>query len=94
MIRIENLHVHYETPEGSVHPVRGVGLEVQQGQFYTLLGPSGCGKTTTLRALAGLEAPADGEITIGDEVVYSAARNLSVPPYKRDIGMVFHPYAI
>ncbi len=57
MIDIRNLHVHYQSSEGSVHAVRGINIKVEEGQFYTMLGPSGCGKTTTLRCLAGLERP-------------------------------------
>jgi iron(III) transport system ATP-binding protein len=94
MISIRNLHVHYETEQGRVHAVRGINVEVQQGQFYTLLGPSGCGKTTTLRSVAGLETPDEGEISIGDEMVFSSSQRIAVPPYKRDIGMVFQSYAI
>jgi iron(III) transport system ATP-binding protein len=94
MIRIDNLHLRYRTDRGEVHAVRGISLQVNQGQFYTLLGPSGCGKTTTLRSVAGLETPDSGEIFIGDDLVFSSSRRLSVPPYKRDIGMVFQSYAI
>src|ERR1043165_1304085 len=50
MIRIEDLHVRYQTERGEVYAVRGIDLDVKQGQFFTLLGPSGCGKTTTLRS--------------------------------------------
>src|SRR5712692_5180563 len=94
MIRIRNLHVHYQTDQGRVHAVRGIDLEVQQGQFYTLLGPSGCGKTTTLRSVAGLETPDEGEIFVGDDLVFSSSQRIAGPPYKRDIGMVFQSYAI
>lgn len=94
MIRIKNLHVRYTSDRGVVHAVQGIDLSVEAGQFYTLLGPSGCGKTTTLRCLAGLEAATAGEIAIGGEVVYSSERRIAVPPYKRDIGMVFQSYAI
>lgn len=94
MIRVTNLNVRYETSEGAVHAVRGVDLDVPRGQFFTLLGPSGCGKTTTLRCLAGLETPDEGEIEIDGQAVFSAAKGIVVPPYKRDIGMVFQSYAI
>jgi iron(III) transport system ATP-binding protein len=94
MIRIRNLHVRYNTDQGAVHAVRGINIDVEQGQFYTLLGPSGCGKTTTLRCLAGLETPSEGEISIDGEAVYSSAQNRFVPPHKRPIGMVFQSYAI
>jgi iron(III) transport system ATP-binding protein len=94
MIRIENLSVSYNSAAGEVQAVRGVDIDIAAGQFYTLLGPSGCGKTTTLRCIAGLEQPTDGTITINGQVVFSARRQVMVPPYKRDIGMVFQSYAI
>ena len=94
MIKIHNLHMYYETERGRVHAVRGIELDIKQGEFFTLLGPSGCGKTTTLRAVAGLETPTEGEIFVGDDLVYSSAKNSFVPPYHRDIGMVFQSYAI
>jgi iron(III) transport system ATP-binding protein len=94
MIDIRNLHVHFRSSEGTVHAVRGVNIKVERGQFYTMLGPSGCGKTTTLRCLAGLERPSSAEISIDGQVVFSSERNVMIPPYKRDIGMVFQSYAI
>jgi len=94
MIRIENLHVFYQTERGAVHAVRGIDADIAQGQFFTLLGPSGCGKTTTLRSVAGLETPKQGRIFVGDDLVYSSEKKLVVPPYHRDIGMVFQSYAI
>lgn len=94
MIKIENLHMYYETDRGRVHAVRGISLVVEQGQFYTLLGPSGCGKTTTLRSVAGLETPDQGEIYVGDDLVFSSSKGIAMPPYRRDIGMVFQSYAI
>jgi len=94
MIRIQNLHMYYQTERGRVHAVRGIDLDIQQGQFFTLLGPSGCGKTTTLRSVAGLETPEEGEIFVGDDLVFSSTARKVVPPYSRDIGMVFQSYAI
>jgi iron(III) transport system ATP-binding protein len=94
MIKIHNLHMYYQTERGRVHAVRGIELDIEQGEFFTLLGPSGCGKTTTLRAVAGLETPTEGEIFVGDDLVYSSAKKTFVPPYHRDIGMVFQSYAI
>ena len=94
MIEIRGLHVRYQGDQGQVHAVRGIDLKVEEGQFYTMLGPSGCGKTTTLRCIAGLEAASEGEIVIAGTTVYSSSRGIMVPPYKRDIGMVFQSYAI
>jgi len=59
-----------------------------------LLGPSGCGKTTTLRCLAGLETPDDGQISFGDRTVFDSNKRLNVSPDKRNIGMVFQSYAL
>jgi iron(III) transport system ATP-binding protein len=59
-----------------------------------LLGPSGCGKTTTLRCVAGLERPDEGELEIAGQLVNSPVRRVYVPTERRDIGMVFQSYAI
>jgi ABC-type sugar transport system ATPase subunit len=70
------------------HAVRGVDLEVKEGEFIVLLGPSGCGKTTTLRMVAGLELATAGSIHLaGREVT-------GLPPSQRDVGMVFQFYAL
>ena len=63
-------------------------LEIQEGEFLTLLGPSGCGKTTTLRLIAGFIEPTEGKILLGDEDVTQVA------PQHREIGMVFQDYAL
>ena len=94
MIGIRNLTMTYRTAHGEHQAVKGVSLEIKQGQFYTLLGPSGCGKTTILRCVAGLEHPDGGEIEIGGRIVYSGEKRTWVPPHDRNIGMVFQSYAI
>ncbi len=68
--------------------VDNVSFEVKDGEFVILLGPSGCGKTTTLRCIAGLETPDEGEIYIGDKLVKD------LPPKDRDVTMVFQSYAL
>lgn len=73
---------------GDLTAVNNVSLEVQDGEFVALLGPSGCGKTTTLRLIAGLEVPDDGQIFIGEKEV------TRLPPRDRDIAMVFQDYAL
>jgi iron(III) transport system ATP-binding protein len=94
MIAIRDLAMTYRTSFGEHHAVRGVSIDVPQGEFYSLLGPSGCGKTTILRCVAGLERPDAGEISIGGEIVFSSERGIWVPPHLRNIGMVFQSYAI
>jgi iron(III) transport system ATP-binding protein len=74
--------------------VDGVSFEVPAGEIVVLLGPSGCGKTTTLRCVAGLEAPTSGTISIGGRVVTAPAQGVFVPPRSRNIGMVFQSYAV
>ncbi len=68
--------------------LKGVDLDIKEGEFYALLGPSGCGKTTTMRCIAGFETPTSGEILIGDKVVNN------VPANRRNCGMVFQSYAL
>ena len=78
----------------SVNAVDGVSFSVHSGEIFTLLGPSGCGKTTTLRLVAGLEEPDQGEILIDSVTVAAPLRGLFIPPEKRRLGMVFQSYAI
>ena len=73
---------------GAVTAVDRADLTVRDGELFTLLGPSGCGKTTLLRLLAGFYQPDSGEIQFGDRVVSG------LPPYERNIGMVFQNYAL
>jgi len=68
--------------------VAGIDLEIEAGEFFTLLGPSGSGKTTTLRMIAGFEDPTGGEIELAGEDVSG------VPPYERAVNTVFQDYAL
>jgi iron(III) transport system ATP-binding protein len=90
VIDVDDLQVRY----GEVLAVRGVSFSVGHGELVTLLGPSGCGKTTTLRAIAGLEKPSGGSISLDGNAVYSAAQRRNVPTEKRGVSMVFQSYAI
>ncbi len=79
---------------GDVIAVNDVSLIIEPRTFLTLLGPSGCGKTTLLRCISGLEDPDEGEIYIGDRLIYSHVKGISVPPGQRELGMVFQNYAL
>jgi iron(III) transport system ATP-binding protein len=78
----------------TIRAAQEVSFVVPQGKLFTLLGPSGCGKTTTLRSIAGLERPRAGEITVGNDVIYSSRKGIFIPPNRRGLGMVFQSYAI
>ena len=73
---------------GTTHVIRGVSVDIADGEFCVLVGPSGCGKSTLLRMIAGLEEIGEGEIDIGGRVVNN------IPPKERDIAMVFQNYAL
>jgi ABC-type Fe3+/spermidine/putrescine transport system ATPase subunit len=79
---------------GDFTAVDRMSFTLSEGEFFTLLGPSGCGKTTTLRLVAGLEEPDDGEILLNGAPIAAPRRGLFVPPDKRQMGMVFQSYAI
>ena len=93
-IRVEGLTKHYVSEGRSVKALDQVDLVIPANQIFTLLGPSGCGKTTLLRCIVGLETPDDGEIRIGDQVVWSRRQGIAVPTEQRGLGMVFQTYAI
>jgi multiple sugar transport system ATP-binding protein len=73
---------------GGTHVIRGVSVDIADGEFAVLVGPSGCGKSTLLRMIAGLEEITGGEIEIGGRIVNR------MPPKERDIAMVFQNYAL
>jgi multiple sugar transport system ATP-binding protein len=79
---------HVSKQYGAVPVIHGVSVDIEDGEFVTLVGPSGCGKSTLLRMLAGLEDISSGEIRIGGRLVNDVA------PKERDIAMVFQSYAL
>jgi spermidine/putrescine transport system ATP-binding protein len=88
---VAQVDVHLERVTKQFHDVTAVddlSLEINRGEFFSLLGPSGCGKTTTLRMIGGFELPTAGLIRLGDTDV------TSLPPYKRDVNTVFQNYAL
>ena len=74
--------------DGKVLVVKDLQLDIEEGEFVTMLGPSGSGKTTCLMMLAGFETPTNGEIYLDGNAISS------IPPHKRGIGMVFQNYAL
>ena len=73
---------------GDMVAVDRLTLDIQDGEFFSLLGPSGCGKTTTLRMIGGFEEPTSGLIELqGEDVTW-------LPPFKRNVNTVFQNYAL
>src|SRR5580693_3083479 len=87
MANVTLRHIRKAYPNG-FEAIKGVDVEVGDGQFCVLVGPSGCGKSTLLRMVAGLETVTSGEIEIGGRLVNQ------VEPADRDIAMVFQNYAL
>ncbi len=73
---------------GDAAAVDDLSLDIQEGEFFSMLGPSGCGKTTTLRMIGGFEEPTYGTVYLGGRDV------TTLPPYKRDVNTVFQSYAL
>jgi iron(III) transport system ATP-binding protein len=94
MISVAGLIKSFQSKSESVLAVNEVTFEVGAGEMVTLLGPSGCGKTTTLRLVAGLERPDKGRIAVGGRAMVDTAASVFVPPYRRNLGMVFQSYAV
>ncbi len=84
-VRFENVDKSYD---GKQLVVKGLDLDIAEGEFVTMLGPSGSGKTTCLMMLAGFETPTNGQIYLDNKVISD------IPPHKRGIGMVFQNYAL
>jgi len=95
-VSLRQVHKTYGSGAQSHHALRGVSLDLADGEFVALLGPSGSGKTTLLRTIAGLEGIDGGEILIGSDVVSSALPSARhhVPPEGRQVSVVFQSHAL
>lgn len=83
ILRLDNIHKTFDEAI-----LNGISLDIEEGEFITLLGSSGCGKTTTLRIIAGLEQPDSGRVLLNDQDVTGE------PPNKRNVNTVFQNYAL
>lgn len=84
MVRLDNVKKKYDEKE----IIKGISLDIYEGEFLTLLGPSGCGKTTLLRTISGLEKVSSGKIYIDEEDV------TGVIPRKREVNTIFQNFAL
>src|SRR5438105_359685 len=89
-LKVQDLHLSY----GDNAILKGVSMQLQQGEVVSLLGPSGSGKTTLLRAVAGLEVPHRGTISVEDRTVFDGNTKREIPAEKRNLGLVFQSYAL
>ena len=91
MIRID-VHKKLGPKDGGIN--LDLSIEIEEGQIATLYGESGAGKTSTLRILAGLLEPDNGEIVVKDRIWFSRKKKINISPQKRSIGFVFQDYAL
>ncbi|MFD1910903.1 ABC transporter ATP-binding protein [Halodurantibacterium flavum] len=93
MLSVHELSVSYGRRAAATQAIARLSLEVGEGEMFVLLGPSGCGKTTLLRAVAGLQAPNEGRISIAGQTVFDG-EGRTIPPEARPLAMVFQSYAL
>lgn len=92
ILKAEDLTKIYRVGKVDVHALRGVSLDVQEGEFIAIMGPSGCGKSTMLHLLGGLLTPTTGRITIDDEDLTGATDAQRTDIRRRKIGFVFQRF--
>jgi putative ABC transport system ATP-binding protein len=92
MIQLKNLERSYKTPAGQTWVLRRINLEIQEGEFITIMGPSGAGKSSLLNALALLDDGWEGEYWFRDQAVHEMKRKQRGELAKKNVGMVFQSY--
>src|ERR1700756_2787140 len=92
MIQLKNLERSYKTPAGQFFVLRRVNLDIQQGEFITIMGPSGAGKSSLLNVLALLDDAWDGEYWFREQSVHKMKRKERADLAKKNVGMVFQSY--
>lgn len=92
VIKTENIHKTYNPRTIPVHALRGVDLEIEEGEFTAIVGPSGSGKTTLLNIIGGLDRPSEGRIEVGGVDISKLSDNKLIEFRKEKIGFVFQAY--
>jgi len=92
MIRLKNLDKYYESGYGRTYVLRQISVEIQEGEFVTIMGPSGAGKSTLLHILGMMDSAWEGEYTFFDEDIHALKQKHRNEIHKRYIGFVFQSY--
>ena len=92
VIIVKDVHKTYNETKIPVKALRGVSIDIHQGEFTAIVGPSGSGKTTLLNLIGGLDRPTDGSIVIGDTDIATLSDNQLIDFRKEHIGFVFQSY--
>ena len=89
VVLTKDLRKNYEAEGAPVRALRGVDVEIKDGEFVAVMGPSGCGKSTLLNLIAGLDTPTDGDISVADESLVGKDENQLAKMRRKHIGIVF-----
>jgi putative ABC transport system ATP-binding protein len=89
VVNTKDLRKNYEAEGAPVRALRGVDMEIKEGEFVAVMGPSGCGKSTLLNLIAGLDTPTDGDISVADETLVGKDENQLAKMRRKHIGIVF-----
>src|SRR6266581_2407672 len=92
IVRVQNVHKHFRRGSEQIDVLKGLSLEVAQGEFLALMGPSGSGKTTLLNLIAGLDRPTEGEVWVGNELISTMNEGQLAKWRTRHVGFVFQFY--
>ncbi len=92
IVRVENVHKHFRRGSEQIDVLKGLSLEVAQGEFLALMGPSGSGKTTLLNLIAGLDQPSEGQVWVGEEIISGMSEGQLARWRTKHIGFVFQFY--
>ncbi len=92
IVRVQNVHKHFRRGSEQIDVLKGLRLEVAQGEFLALMGPSGSGKTTLLNLIAGLDQPSEGQVWVGDEIISGMSEGQLARWRTKHVGFVFQFY--